>query len=86
MKEQTAVLSPRQKAAELVDKFCTYQPMSEDVTLVYDGFEASIQCAFIAVDEIIQSLRCAEPISDLGYAGYWYKVKIEIINLKQQEK
>jgi hypothetical protein len=73
-------MTPRQKAAELVDKFCTYQPMNEDVTFVYDGFKASKQCALIAVYEIINANPHSNPFNTNVYStmSYWNEVKQEI--------
>jgi hypothetical protein len=81
-------MTPKEKAEELIEKFKFETKRSEiindillgDISVVFKHYKAK-QCAIIAVDEIIQSLRNAEPISDLGYAGYWHKVKIEINKL-----
>lgn len=64
-------MTPIEKAKELVEKYANTNGV----------YGASKRCALIAVDEIIQSLQCAQPKSDLGYPGYWHKVKNEIINL-----
>jgi hypothetical protein len=69
-------MTPKEKAEELISKF-TFLSYPENNEKFYNPK----QCALIAVDEIIQSLRHAEAISDLGYPGYWHKVKIEINKL-----
>lgn len=61
-------MTPREKAEDLFSIFCIYPLLKE---------QAKYLC-LKAVDEIIQSLRCAQPKSDLGYPGYWHKVKNEI--------
>lgn len=64
-------MTPKEKAEDLFSIFCIYPLLKE---------QAKYLC-FKAVDEIIQSLRCTQPKSDLGYPGYWHKVKNEIQNL-----
>ena len=61
------------KAREIVIKM---QFQKEPLT-----FEQAKQCALIAVDEMMQSIRHTDAKNDLGYVGYWQQVKQEIINL-----
>jgi hypothetical protein len=69
-------MTPKEKAEELFDKMCQY-PMWK---------EQAIQCALIAVDEIINTESLANRIC--GYTKltkehlqYWQEVKIEIEKL-----
>ena len=71
-------MSARQKAAELVDKMVTFQPMNEDVKIEYDRHKASIRCALVIVDEMIEYL------TEDGFPPeieYWYKVREELNSL-----
>ena len=66
---------PKEKAVEIYWKY--YQ-------LVADGFYPELNAkkfALIAVDEIIDAIRYTDAKSDLGYVGYWNKVKQEIEKL-----
>ena len=73
-------MTPKEKAKELVNTY-RYILSIPNAPLGENKDSIAKQCALIAVDEIIQSLRHAEAISDLGYPGYWHKVKIEINKL-----
>jgi hypothetical protein len=66
--------TPKEKAIELYNKFRNTAP-------VLEANHKSKQRALIAVDEIIQTLRCTDAKNDLSYVGFWNKVKIEIENL-----
>jgi hypothetical protein len=69
-------MTPKEKAKELFDKFLMQIPNNE-MSLEY---EASIQCALIAVDEIIDNWK-SEATIQYPYGlviNYWYKVKEEI--------
>jgi hypothetical protein len=66
-------MTPKEKAGELVNKFLQYTPVEFE-------YEYAKQCALIAVDEIIKSLRKTLPEIGLG-KGYWYSVRKEIENL-----
>jgi len=63
-------MAPKEKAIELVSKF---REINEDYI---DSYQ-SIQCALIAVDEILNNV---EFLVENDYA-YWYKVKQEIEKL-----
>jgi hypothetical protein len=69
-------MKPKEKAKELVNKFNLLLPCEGATTL-----QTLIDCALIAVDEIIQAIRYTEAKSDLGYVGYWQQVKQEINNI-----
>lgn len=69
-------MTPKQKAQDLVDRFLQYTPVEYE-------YEYAIQCALIAVDEVIELLSF-----DLGHdstaqvlCDYWKEVKKEINNL-----
>ncbi len=66
-------MTAKEKAKELVDKY--YWTFG-------DGYlgEQHIQCALIAVDEIIKALRKDLPVFELG-KGFWKEVKQEIEKL-----
>jgi len=72
---------PEEKAKELVSKF-------ESVDLDLHGCEhqkifgnIAIDCALIAVDEILQTL----PIDAVTSVDYWIEVKNELLKMKQNE-
>jgi hypothetical protein len=60
-------MTPKEKAAELVDKMYHYQWREK---------ERAKQCALIAVDEILNA-----HLFDLDEKQYWQQVKTEIENL-----
>jgi hypothetical protein len=60
-------MTPKEKAAELVDKMYHYQWREK---------ERAKQCALIAVDEILNA-----HLFDLDKKQYWQQVKTEIENL-----
>ena len=63
-------MTPKEKAKELVDKMLD----------VYNIDDIAIDCALIAVDEILDS-RPAITDSQIEYQNYWEEVKTEISNL-----
>ena len=67
-------MTPKEKAKELVDKFLQYTPVEFE-------YEYAIQCALIAVDEIILSAPFEPVDTDWDEAGssaqYWYPQKLE---------
>lgn len=75
-------MTPQEKAVELYSKYvyqiCNDNGISEsDSVLLCARF-----CAFIAVDEIIQTVdMCIPYVNDETYVTYWNKVKQEIENL-----
>ena len=77
-------MSPEEKAKELVEKYRGVAHSDFHNQTGYDEAqreENQKQCALIAVDEIIQAIRYTAAKSDLGYVGYWNKVKQEIEKL-----
>ena len=72
-------MGAKEKAKELVDKFARIDGYEDSIDLSKCEYEK--QCALIAVDEIIQSIRFTDAKSDFGYVGYWQEVKNEINNL-----
>ena len=73
-------MTPKEKAKELANKFLRTYKVSLYPPFTKASDEAK-ECALIAVDEIIQSIRHTEAKSDLGYIGYWQEVKKEIEKL-----
>jgi hypothetical protein len=70
------IMTEKEKAQELVDKFLQYTPVEYE-------YEYAIQCALIAVDEIYYSLYdYLKDTDELQNADreftYWGKVKQEI--------
>jgi len=67
-------MTEKEKAQELVDKFLQYTPVEFE-------YEYAIQCALIAVDEIILSAPFEPVDTDWDEAGssaqYWYPQKLE---------
>lgn len=69
-------MTPKQKAAELVNKFVQYTPAEEGIEYPF-----AKQCALIAVKEIKEAIdwhKYAYPIEE---HDYWEKVEQEIPNL-----
>lgn len=71
-------MTPKEKAKELYDKFYMAIPNNE---MGLDN-EASIQCALIAVDEILSELtEIPYGLEYLNRLNYWLEVKQEIEKL-----
>ena len=79
-------MTPKEKAKELIEKFCNVIPIEANITdsveeanrkLIADK-RASVQCAIIAVEEIIK----ANPYSHVGNSTikFWQEVKQELEN------
>lgn len=72
-------MTPKEKAEDLFYKYLIYFPEFRN-DLEYDyNTESAKTCAFIAVEEIINSVD-NEHISDI-YDEFWENVKQEIIKL-----
>lgn len=83
-------MTPKEKAKELVDKMYDSHGQYADI-----GFYEAIQCALIAVDEIIKNTTaCYEDCFNhdhweggyntklsQGMVNYWIAVKLEIENI-----
>ena len=67
-------MTPKEKAEELVNKYLMNTP------IVFHIDDAK-ECALIAVDEIMHSLKFTEVAGNLKYVGYWSDVKQEIIKI-----
>jgi len=72
-------MTPKEKAIELVDKFLQYTPVEFE-------YEYAIQCALIAVDEIMLAIPDASDDDSLynHELKYWQEVNQEINNLKNE--
>ena len=69
-------MTPKEKAAELVNKFVQYTPAEEGIEYPF-----AKQCALIAVKEIKEAIdwhKYAYPIEE---HDYWEKVEQEIQNI-----
>ena len=73
-------MTPKEKAIELVDKFIFIDNGEKFQIISIADEKRAIQCALIAVDEIIKALRKNLPIFELG-KGFWQDVKKEIKRL-----
>jgi hypothetical protein len=69
-------MSPEEKAIKLVDEFKSYANTFQYCTK--GNKHNAKQCALIAVDEILNAIRYTDAENDLGYVGFWNKVKQEI--------
>ena len=73
-------LTPKEKAIELVDKYITC--MLEDNDLYGPLYCLAIDCALIAVDEILNYLTTSLDVqTSLIAINYYQEVKTEIENL-----
>ena len=74
-------MEAREKARELMQRFNEPTQQWDEV----DGFiphkHNAKTCALIAVDEILNAIRYTDAENDLGYVGFWNKVKNEIEKL-----
>ena len=82
-------MTPKEKAKELVAKFKSnvYKKAFANTDFMYDRYyglddDMSIQCALIAVDEILNVINKNDvDIWDIDILKYWREVKQEIENL-----
>lgn len=76
-------MTPKEKAKEIFDKMYGKTPVRDEESLIEldrDRYTA-IQCALVAVDEMLQlSSLVGSDLSDTFYI-YWQEVKQEIQNL-----
>lgn len=81
------MLTAKEKALELIDKFIPHTRVYNDEFGWEDDIESSIQCALIAVDEMLKVtepyLNRYEPdylkLPSEMTQGYWLEVKQEIL-------
>ena len=74
-------MTPKEKAQELYN---TYEQLGRDFTRGVSMNEFAIECALIAVDEIIKSNpHSNNPMNTYGFStmAYWQEVKHEIEKL-----
>ena len=73
-------MTPKEKAQELYN---TYEQLGRDFTRGVSMNEFAIECALIAVDEIIKSNPHSNPMNTYGFStmAYWPEVKHEIEKL-----
>jgi hypothetical protein len=73
-------MTPKEKAQELYN---TYEQLGRDFTRGVSMNEFAIECALIAVDEIIKSNPHSNPMNTYGFStmAYWQEVKHEIEKL-----
>ena len=80
------MLTPKEKAQELVDKFYNEVPkLGVIIERDRKAYNSSKQCALIAVDEILKIVPSIYLTEDeevhSGHYQYWQQVKTEIENL-----
>lgn len=77
------MLTPKEKAGELVDKFIQHTRVFHEVLGWEDYLDSAKQCALIAVDEIIRANPHSNPFNTNIYStmDYWQEVKKEIEKL-----
>ena len=69
-------MTPKEKAKELVDKYCYAIRTEENGSGYYTNVIYAKNCALIAVDEIIESMDSV--MLPNPFKQYWNKVKQEI--------
>lgn len=75
-------MTPQEKAKELVDHFMDLSDEQEYNTPRYMTKEMAIQCALIAVDEVISNIEPSVSMDVISARiKYWEEVKIEINKL-----
>lgn len=76
-------MTPKEKAKEIFDKMYGKTPVRDEESLIEldRDRDTAIQCALVAVDEMLQlSSLVGSDLSDTFYI-YWEEVKQEIQNL-----
>ena len=76
-------MTPKEKAKEIFDKMYGKTPVRDEESLIEldRDRDTAIQCALVAVDEMLQlSSLVGSDLSDTFYI-YWEEVKQEIENL-----
>ena len=76
-------MTPKEKAKEIFDKMYGKTPVRDEESLIEldRDRDTAIQCALVAVDEMLQlSSLVGSDLSDTFYI-YWQAVKQEIENL-----
>ncbi len=74
-------MTPKEKAKELVDKFIDKTFYIRDNYNSSEVFDATKECALIAVDEIIEAIKIADVITFMYVIDYYKEVKQEIEKL-----
>jgi hypothetical protein len=78
-------MTAKEKAEDLVNKFCEYSHTDFNPTRGGYQFESQIknakQCALIAVDEIMKAVGWEEMELGVDRDNYWREVKTEIEKL-----
>ena len=72
-------MTPKEKAKELVDKYCYAIRTEENGSGYYTNVIYAKNCALIAVDEIIESMDSV--MLPNPFKQYWNKVKQELEKL-----
>jgi hypothetical protein len=71
------MLSPKEKAKELVDKFIIHTDSDWETNDLYDAK----QCALVAVNEIMKAVGWKKMKLGVNRDSYWDEVKTEIKKL-----
>ena len=75
------ILSPKEKAEELVDKMYGKTPVRDLIAQIEEDKQYAKQCALVAVDEILFLLEFNLDFRMERSITYYLEVKQEIINL-----
>ena len=77
---QNKIMTPKEKAEELVDKFIEHTRVFHEVLGWEDYIDSAKQCALIAVDEIAKCTKYEEQKfdNDRFAEDFWQEVKQEI--------
>ena len=77
-------MTPKEKAKDLVDEYLDQIQMLDKygLNLYSENLYFSIQCAIIAVDELLNDCDASSPFEEKRI-NYWQEVKEELIKLKQ---
>jgi len=70
-------MTPKEKAEELIQKMVDTYDITSD--FVYDS--SAKLCAWIAVDEILNTIEYSSQADELSKISYWQEVKNEINKL-----
>jgi len=77
-------MTPQEKAEDLINSFYYSLPNNgSEVGLnsTTERYKEAIQCALIAVDEIIKTIEYSSQADEMSKTSYWEQIKTEIEKL-----
>ena len=77
-------MTPQEKAEDLINSFYYSLPNNgSEVGLnsTTERYKEAIQCALIAVDEIIKTIEYSSQADEMSKTSYWEQIKKEIEKL-----